>query len=105
MSNTIQPGAVTHTNVQGNNQRKAGDVSVDVGAAAAASAQQGDNVQLTASARAIDQASRAGDTTGAVDAGRVQRVREALAGGSYQVDATRIADKLLKMESQIGSKG
>lgn len=103
MSNTIQPGAVTRPNVRGDSPQKSADASADNGSPVAA--QGGDSVQLTASARAIDQASRATDVSGSVDTGHVERVRQALASGSYQVDATRIADKLLKMEHQIGGKG
>lgn len=37
-----------------------------------------------------------------VDEERVAAIRQALEEGSYQVDAARIADKLLKFESSFG---
>ena len=35
------------------------------------------------------------------DAGRVEELRQAIASGRYQVDAGRVADKLLAMEGKL----
>ena len=59
-----------------------------------------DQLKLTDSARAIQNAARSGDSS-PVDSGKVARIREALASGTYQVNPQRIADSLLSMEHQI----
>ncbi|MCE5231788.1 MAG: flagellar biosynthesis anti-sigma factor FlgM [Mizugakiibacter sp.] len=63
-----------------------------------------DSVQLTDSARALHQAERPRADAAPVDAARVERLRQALADGGYQADSSRIADKLLALERQIGGK-
>ena len=35
------------------------------------------------------------------DQGRIEAIRQAIADGSYEIDAQRIADKLLKLEDQL----
>lgn len=77
----------------------AGDAGGTAGRAAAAPAQAGDQVRLTESARAIGAATRAADAP--VDAQRVERVKQAIADGTYKVDAQRIADRLIALEKQI----
>ena len=51
-----------------------------------------DSLELTASARTL------GDADAPVDAHRVEKLRQAIADGSYRVDADRIAGKLLDIE-------
>jgi negative regulator of flagellin synthesis FlgM len=51
-----------------------------------------DSLQLTPSARTL------GDAEAPVDSHRVEKLREAIADGSYRVDADRIAGKLLDIE-------
>lgn len=62
-----------------------------------------DSVQLTASARALQQAAQA-DKGNAIDTHRVEQIRKALADGSYRVDATRIADRMISLENQLNGK-
>ncbi|HEX5307054.1 MAG TPA: flagellar biosynthesis anti-sigma factor FlgM [Dyella sp.] len=63
-----------------------------------------DKVNLTDSARALQEAARAGDSS-PIDTAKVERVRQALAAGTYQVNPERIADRMLSLDSQIaGSK-
>jgi negative regulator of flagellin synthesis FlgM len=107
MSNTIQPGAVNQVQSLGKAQGKESAGAADANAAGVdhtGVADTGDRVQLTDSARAIDAASRTNEASSSVDAGRVERVRQALAHGSYQVDAGRIADKLIALDKQISGK-
>ena len=60
-----------------------------------------DQLRLTDSALALQEAARPGDTA-AVDPQRVEQVRKALAEGSYKVDAGNIADRMLAFEQQLG---
>lgn len=66
-----------------------------------ASAIGGDQLKLTASAQALQEAARQNDAS-PIDGNRVEQVRRALADGSYKIDAGRIADRMLAMDSQIG---
>lgn len=53
-----------------------------------------DSLQLTPSARVLGESA----TEAPVDAHRVLKLRQAIADGSYRVDADRIAGKLLHIE-------
>ncbi len=59
-----------------------------------------DKVNLTDSARALSEASRSGDAS-PIDTAKVERIRQALASGTYQVNPERIADGMLSMEHQM----
>ncbi|HEU4669930.1 MAG TPA: flagellar biosynthesis anti-sigma factor FlgM [Dyella sp.] len=59
-----------------------------------------DKVNLTDSARALAEASRSGDAS-PIDTAKVERIRQALASGTYQVNPERIADGMLSMEQQM----
>lgn len=63
-----------------------------------------DQLKLTDSARALQQAARPDDSA-AIDAPKVERVRQSLADGSYQINSGRIADRMLAMDQQIGGTG
>lgn len=63
-----------------------------------------DQVKLTDSARALQQAARA-DSGSAIDTKRVEQIRAAIASGSYQVNPGNIADRLISMDSQLGGTG
>jgi negative regulator of flagellin synthesis FlgM len=72
------------------------------GSNAAVAPQSDDQLKLTDSARALQEAARL-DTSSAIDSKRVEQIREALANGSYQVDPGRIADRMLSFERQLGT--
>jgi negative regulator of flagellin synthesis FlgM len=55
---------------------------------------EADSLELTPSARALGE----GATEAPVDVHRVEKLRQAIADGSYRVDADRIAGKLLDIE-------
>lgn len=57
-------------------------------------------VSFSTSARALDQNSRASDD---FDADRVKAIREAIANGSFRVDAEAVADKLLSNTEEFFS--
>lgn len=59
-----------------------------------------DQLKLTDSAKALQQVTRSDAVP--VDSQRVERVRQALADGSYKVDTGRIADRMIAMERQLG---
>ena len=63
-----------------------------------------DQLKLTDSARALQQAALHHDAS-AIDPQRVEQVRQALASGSYQVNPGRIADRMLALEQQISGTG
>jgi negative regulator of flagellin synthesis FlgM len=70
-------------------------------APSSAPADSGTDVQLTGTARglaAIEQSLRAQP---AIDETRVAAVKERLQKGSYEVDAQRVADKLLRLDSDL----
>ena len=102
MNTTINPGGPTVPQPSAANARSAAsDAEGSVpGRAPAAPAQSGDRVQLTESARAIGAAANGADAP--VDTSRVERIRQAIADGTYKVDAQRVADRLISLEKQIG---
>ena len=65
---------------------------------------QAESLALSDSARALHAAEQSHAAQPAVDAARVERVRQALAAGTYKVDAGRIADRLLTAEHQLAGK-
>lgn len=73
-------------------------------ASAAAAPRTDDQLKLTDSALALQQAALP-DHAAAIDPKRVEQVRKALADGSYKIDASRIADRMLALEQQLGGTG
>lgn len=69
--------------------------------ATATASRSSDQLKLTDSARALQEAARLNDAS-PIDAKRVEQVRQALADGSYKIDAGKIADRLLAMDQQLG---
>lgn len=100
ISNNNLPKLPQANSTQGNasSQASAGAGSAD---AVGKGAGPADKVNLTDSARALQEASRAGDSS-PIDTAKVERVRQALAAGTYQVNPERIADSLISLEGQIG---
>lgn len=65
-----------------------------------------DNLALTDSARAMQEAASAQSAAGpSFDAAKVERIRAAIADGSYTVNAGSVAEKLVAMEQQMGGTG
>jgi negative regulator of flagellin synthesis FlgM len=71
------------------------------GSAAATTAQTGDHVTLTDSARSLQKIEEAVAKTPVVNADKVAAVKQSISSGTYTIDAGRIADKILKYESGL----
>ena len=66
--------------------------------AGASTSQTGDTVTLTSSARSLQKIEEAVAKAPVVNASKVAAVKQAVHSGTYQVDAARVADKLLQFE-------
>lgn len=73
----------------------------DAAAAKAPAANSGDQVTLTNSARSLQKLEEAVAKTPVVNSAKVAAVKQSVNAGTYQVDAGRVADKLLKFESGL----
>ena len=67
-------------------------------AASVSSSQSGDHVTLTDSARSLQKIEEAVAKTPVVNKEKVAAVKQAVSSGKYQIDANRVAGKLLKFE-------
>ena len=65
---------------------------------------QGDKVTLTGHAEKLRMMDEIVARTPVVDHQRVQQIKAAIADGSYSIDATKIATKLLAVEQQLSRK-
>jgi negative regulator of flagellin synthesis FlgM len=61
----------------------------------------GDTVELTRSARLMSQLEEAVASAPVVDAARVKSVKDALAAGTYVVDADAVAERMMQAEREI----
>lgn len=86
----IAPGAA----VQKRQEQSAGAI--------ASASESGSDVQLTGASRHLAAIEQQLKTLPAVDELRVAMVKQRLESGDYQVDPQRIADKLLRIESELG---
>ncbi len=68
------------------------------------SSKVGDQLKLTDSALALQEAGRLSDGA-MVDQQRVDQIRQALADGSYTINPARIAEQMLALDQQIGGTG
>jgi negative regulator of flagellin synthesis FlgM len=73
----------------------------ETGSPKAAVPQSGDQVTLTSSARSLQKLEEAIAKTPVVNTAKVSAVKQLISAGTYQVDSSRVADKLLKFESGL----
>lgn len=73
----------------------------DARASAGSSSQTEDHVTLTASARSLQKLSEAVAQAPVVNTAKVASIKQAIGNGTYQVDAARVAGKLLQFESGL----
>jgi negative regulator of flagellin synthesis FlgM len=90
------------TPIKGSNSNVVADKSQGEAATAAASTPQtGDHVTLTDSARSMQKIEEAVAKAPVVNASKVASIKQAVQNGTYQVNAGRVADKLLQFESGL----
>jgi negative regulator of flagellin synthesis FlgM len=86
----------THTQIPVKTTQK---VEIDSGKnESVKSAEKNDSVAITAMAQDIKKAFESSPSVTIVDADRVTAVKKALADGSYQINAERIAEKMIQYE-------
>lgn len=85
----------------GSVQRKGHESATD--ATARLKVSGADPVQITGSAKQLAALEQSLKDQPAVDEARVAALRSAIESGTYKVDATRVADKLLRMEDQLST--
>ncbi len=73
----------------------------DAAGVAASTAQTGDQVTLTDSARSLQKIEGAVAKAPVVNAAKVASVKQAVQSGRYQIDASRVAGKLLHFDSTL----
>jgi negative regulator of flagellin synthesis FlgM len=73
----------------------------DASAAAASTSQSGDTVTLTNSARSLQQTEAAIANAPVVNAAKVASIKQAINSGTFQINASQVADKLLQFEKGL----
>ena len=65
------------------------------------SAEKNDSIAITAMAQEIKRAFESSSSATTVNVDRVAAVKQALADGNYQINAERIAEKMIQFEKQM----
>ncbi|HTH68842.1 flagellar biosynthesis anti-sigma factor FlgM [Rhodanobacter sp. T12-5] len=98
ISNSGLPKFTQATNNPGNGSAAASTTSTASGAAAS---KPDDQLKLTDSALALQEAAKPGDAA-VIDQSRVDQIRQSLADGSYKVNPGNIADRMIALDQQFG---
>lgn len=84
----------------GTTKESASGAETELAGKAAAAGQSGETVSFSNEAQQLQQVSDKLRDQPVVDSARVAELKKAIADGSYQVDANRVASKLLNFEAQ-----
>ena len=87
--------------VKGSNGNPSVTDKAQADGSSAPSAQTGDTVTLTSSARSLQKIEEAIAKAPVVNLSKVTAVKQAIQSGNYHVDAARVADKMLQFESGL----
>jgi negative regulator of flagellin synthesis FlgM len=81
-----------------------GNVAADktqADASSSSTSQTGDHLTLTSAAQSLQKLSEAIAKTPVVNASKVASIKQAVGDGTYQIDSSRIADKMLEFENSL----
>lgn len=87
--------ARARTSEQNGSTAKSGDASVP----AAAPSNKGDTVQLSEAAKALQNVENKLANTPEVDSARVEKLKQEIESGNYQINAERVAEKFLNIDN------
>jgi negative regulator of flagellin synthesis FlgM len=85
----------------GNGGTATGKPAADAPTASTAAAQTSDQVTLTDSARSLQKFEEAVAKAPVVNTSKVDAVKRAVQGGTYQIDAGRVATKILRFDGEL----
>lgn len=85
----------------GNGSTATDKPAADAATAATTAAQTGDQVTLTDSARSLQKFEEAVAKAPVVNAAKVDAVKRAVQSGTYQIDAGRVAAKILHFDGEL----
>ena len=78
------------------------DDSSQTGSTEAEARPSGDTVSLTSSAQLLQRLDEILASSPATDAKRIEALKQAIDSGSYAIDARTIADRLIRLERELG---
>ena len=108
MSNRINPvdqgmlGKIGDKVGDSGSTRKVDADNAAVGKGAGTAPSTSDTVELTSSAKLLERLDKTLSELSAVDTTRIDAVRTAIESGDYQIDATRIAEAMMRIERELG---
>ncbi|AJE14763.1 flagellar biosynthesis anti-sigma factor FlgM [Stutzerimonas balearica] len=94
------PGASRSNQIQGSERPTATQPSDNAVSSQETGAAAGEPVQLSPEAQRLQQATEQLSQQPVVDQARVERIRQAISDGTYEIDPKRLAAKLTAFESQ-----
>jgi negative regulator of flagellin synthesis FlgM len=95
---TAEPVAPVKSSTSGSVVSDKSQGEASAAGAGASTPQTGDTVTLTSSARSLQKIEEAIAKAPVVNASKVAAVKNSIQSGTYQIDAGRVADKLLQFE-------
>ena len=104
MADKISSYGRHHLDINSSRTRSSGrvDQGADAVGAAGTQAQRGDAVELTGTATLLKRIEARLAGVPEVDRARVSALRQQIRSGEYEIDADRLAGKLLRLEKELG---